>query len=104
MVAYKRSQVVPRAADITLPIVAAEVVIVQQGVAGPELQLVMTPAQVVVPGRVLFSYAPPAGAFQIGVPADRTGAIVFIPLSDAGDPIGQRVTLAWNAAQLLYLP
>jgi hypothetical protein len=96
---------VARTADAALPVVASELVIVQEGAGGqPELQLAITPAQVVVPGRVLVSYPSPPAGFLIGIVAGRSGALTFTPLNASGEVIGQRSTLAWNPVQLLYLP
>jgi hypothetical protein len=104
VVAYKPGSVAPRVIDPTQPLLVNELVIVQEGATGqPELQLSITPTQVFVPGRALVRYAAPPSGFQVGIVAGRQGALQFTALDATGQPINQRIQLAWDAGQGLYV-
>jgi hypothetical protein len=104
VLAYKPGSVAPRVIDPTQPLLVSELVIVQEGTTGqPELQLSIAPTLVFVPGRALVRYATPPSGFQVGIVAGRQAALQFTALGATGEPIGQRMLLAWNAGQGLYL-
>jgi hypothetical protein len=104
VLAYKPGSVAPKVIDPNQPLLVSELVIVQEGTTGqPELQLSITPTQVFVPGRALVRYAAPPSGFQVGIVAGRQGALQFTALDATGQPINQRILLAWDAGQGLYL-
>jgi hypothetical protein len=103
VVAYKPAKIAPRSIDPSMPLTVGALVIVQEGKGGqPELQLSISTTQVVVPGNRLVSYAVPPSGFQIGFVPGRTGALIFVALNSAGEPIGLPSLIEWNPSSQLF--
>jgi hypothetical protein len=104
-VAYRAAGTQPLQPDGTRQYAAAEIVVAQRGADGAILQLLqVSPQAVRVPNLTLIDYTNPAVAiagFQFGV--DDTGAaLTLAPYDASGAPVGQVVSLVWNADQKGY--
>jgi hypothetical protein len=104
-VAYRPAATQPAQPDGARPLAAAEIVVAQRNADGTILQLLQVAPQAVrVPNLTLIDYANPPqniAGFQFAVDSASL-AVTLAPYDASGAPVGQVVSLVWNADQKGY--
>ncbi len=103
VVAYKPAAIAVRQPVPGFNIIATELVVVQQGSAGPETQLGVNIGEIFVPNFRMASFptsgGPAAFLVQVG-----PGAIGIVPLNGAGDVVALGASLYWDGGAGGYRP